>query len=335
VATQNQIVNGQQFAIGSPQWYAAQQADTVRRQGVAGTAAGTGEANYLAELSPSLQGLYSAAGLNGPSVSMGAIPDTVSGGGTGVAGTVGYQAPAESAINPAQVDSSGLTSAETSQYNPTAQIAPLDLAASDNAAFATAKDQAARTAQASMTGLQQALAARGMGGAGYEAGQIGNTLATAANTIGEAGRTKAIEDANLTAQGNLANLGAQVTQRGQDIGAQQATAGRALQGKEAAYSGGITQRQQDMAAQEEQANRQAEEAGTAFQGGISQRAQDIGANEAAYSGQIAQRGQDIGAAESAASLAQQQAALKSSNTLAILRSVLGGGPPANAGAYVY
>ena len=339
MAMQTINIGGQQYVPGSPEAQAAQNAYTVQQTGVGGTAAGTGEANYLNELSPSLMGLYSAVGLGGSSgYGAGAIPGSVayptSGGGSG-GGSVSLAMPG-SVTAPSDVSSSGLTSGETSTYNPTATIAPLNLAASDNAAFANAKDEAGQTAAASMRGLTQALAARGMGGAGYEGGQIGNVLATAADTTGQATRAKAIEDANLTAEGNVANLGAQVTQRGQDIGAQQGAASRALAGKEAAFSGDIAQRQQTLSAAEEDANRQAEAASTAYGGSISQ--EEAAANRAAqaastaYGGAVTQRQQDIGAAESAAELAQRQAQLKSTNTLAILQSVLGGG---RGGAYAY
>ena len=337
MAMQTINIGGQQYVPGSPEAQAAQNAYTVQQTGVGGTAAGTGEANYLNELSPSLMGLYSAVGLGGSSgYGAGAVPGRVAYPTSGGGGSTASLAMPGSVTAPSDVSSSGLTSGEQGTYNPTATIAPLNLAASDNAAFANAKDQAGQTAQASMTGLQQALAARGMGGAGYEAGQIGNTLATAANQIGAAGRAQAIEDANLTAEGNVANLGAQVSQRGQDIGAQQGAASRALAGQEAAYSGDIAQRQQTLSAAEEDANRQAEAASTAYGGSISQ--EEAAANRAAsaansaYGGAVTQRQQDISAAEQAAELAQQQAQLKSTNTLAILQSVLGGG---RGGAYAY
>ena len=305
---QSQIVNGSTYTPYSPEWYQAQQADTIRRQGVAGTAAGTGEANYLSALSPSLQGLYSAAGLGGRSSTTTGMPSEIGypGGGGGSA-----------SFGADPVSSSGLTGQPSTVSSPTATIAPLNFDAANNAAFATAKDQAAKTASASMLGLNQALGARGMGGAGYEAGQVGNTLGREANTIGEAGRAQAINETNLRARAAEANLGAQVTQRGQDIGARESAANRALAGSEAAFSGGIAQRGQTIGANEAAANLAAERAAGQF------------------SGNIAQRGQDIQSAESAANLAQQAAALKSQNTLAILRSVLGGGPAPNAGAYVY
>lgn len=305
-----QIINGKPFEQYTPEWYAAQQGDTVQRQGVAGTAAGRGEANYLAELTPSLAGLYAASGGGGSSrATSGGVPSTVS--------YPGGQFPSNA--RPDQVSSAGLTAGTAGPSSPTATIAPVDFSKANTAAFATAKDQAAKTAQASLLGLNQALRARGFGGAGYEAGQIGNTLANVANSVGEAGRSEAVHEADLGARAAEDNLNASVAQRGQDIGERQSSADRSLRGAEAAFSGGISQRGQNMGADEAAAARDAARA------------------DAAYSGSIAQRGQDINAAEAAANLAQSQATLKSQQTLAILRQVLGAGngPSPNAGQYVY
>ncbi len=326
-----QIINGQSYEPYTPAWYAAQDANKVHQAGVSGTAGGTGEANYLNALSPSLQGLYRSMGLStdGSFGSSSTSPSTVAYGGsstnTAMPATTNY-----GGFSGDPVSSKGLTS-DAISTTPTATIGPLDLAKSDTAAFATAKDQAAQTAGASMTGLQQALAGRGMGGAGYEGGQIGQTLGREANTIGAAGRQQAVTDANLTAQGNLANLQAGVTQRGQDISAKQSDAARALTAAEDAYSGGIAQRGQDIGGRESAAG---------FD--VSQRGQDIGARQSdaalaaekagtAYSGAITQRGQDIQQQEAAATRAQQAATLRSQQTLAILQSVLGN----KGGAYAY
>lgn len=331
-ASNSQIFNGQTYPMYSPEWYAAQSADKVRQAGVAGTAEGTGEANYLSALSPSLQALYRSMGIGGSSGGGYGTSSTSVPGSVGYSGTTSRPTPGATSYGFGggdPVSSAGLKS-ESIGTSPTATIGPLDLSKSDTAAFATAKDQAAKTAGASMTGLQQALASRGLGGAGYEAGQIGNTLGREANTIGEAGRTQALNDARLTAEGNLANLSAGVTQRGQDIGSKQSDAARALQAAEAIYSGGIAQRGQDIGARE-----------AAGQLDVSQRSQTIGANESAdrlaaeeagtaYSGGITQRGQDIQQQEAAASLAERQAALKSQQTLSILQSILGHKGPSYA-----
>lgn len=120
------------------------------------------------------------------------------------------------------------------------------LQASDDAAFAKAKDEAANTANAALQGLQGTLQSRGMGGAGYEAGQIGNTVVNAADQIGEASRQNAqtkyqqnLDRANVETQ-------AEVAQRGQDLGAEQGMLGSQL-----------TARGQDISAAEADANRRA------------------------------------------------------------------------------
>lgn len=99
------------------------------------------------------------------------------------------------------------------------------LEAANAAVFGRAKDQAAQTAQASLAGLRQVLQQRGMGGGGYEAGQIGQTLAREANTIGEAGRSQAEKLADLQQRAAEVEYQGGITQRGQDIQGQLGAAG--------------------------------------------------------------------------------------------------------------
>lgn len=54
--------------------------------------------------------------------------------------------------------------------------------------FGAGKDRAAQIANSSLTGLSSALAARGMGGAGYEAGQVGKIAGTAEGAVSAANR---------------------------------------------------------------------------------------------------------------------------------------------------
>lgn len=151
------------------------------------------------------------------------------------------------------------------------------LQGADNAAYATAKDQAAGTANAALTGLSGALAARGMSGGGYEAGQIGGTLSREANTIGEASRQNAEMRYNQALSTAEQQAQMDTEQRGQDINAT------------------ATARGQDLAA----------------------RGQDIGASSAARGQNVnygiaslgnatAQRGQNVGYAESQNNLALQR-----------------------------
>lgn len=109
------------------------------------------------------------------------------------------------------------------------------LDAADSAAFGHAKDQAAQTASAAITGLSGELQRRGMGGAGYEGGQIGGTLSREANTIGEASRAEATNRAGVAQHVADENYTGGIAQRGQDIGSE-----------DAKFSGGIAQRGQDI-----------------------------------------------------------------------------------------
>jgi hypothetical protein len=98
--------------------------------------------------------------------------------------------------------------------------------ASRAATFARTKDNAANTARASLTALTGELQARGMGGAGYEGGQIGSTLAREANTIGEGDRQQAEEELRRAAE--VANMQYQggIAQRGQNLSTQSQNANR-------------------------------------------------------------------------------------------------------------
>lgn len=126
---------------------------------------------------------------------------------------------------------------------PTAQIpnvAPIDNTAAHAAAFGRAKDEAGNTANAALTGLTGELQRRGLGGAGYEAGQIGHTLARDANQIGAASRAEAESsfqekqrEAELNYQGSISqrgqDIGRETTLRGQDLSAGTAARGQDLQ----------------------------------------------------------------------------------------------------------
>ncbi len=144
----SQTINGQSYEMFTPQWYAAQDANKVHQAGVSGTAGGTGEANYLDALSPSLQGLYRSMGLSSGTGTSGtsstSTPSTVNYGGTGSTSTAMPSAVNYSGFGGAPVSSKGLTS-DAISTSPTQTIAPLDLSKADTAAFATAKDQANNT----------------------------------------------------------------------------------------------------------------------------------------------------------------------------------------------
>lgn len=173
-----------------------------------------------------------------------------------------------------------------------------------NAAFAQAKDQAARTAQAALRGLSGQLAARGMGGAGYEAGQIGREVVRGANTIGEASRAQAIQAAELAQRAAELNYTGGITQRGQDLSAGSARDSLLAQLALGEYQGGISQRGQDMSQAANRDSLSLQQALAEYQGGLTQRGQDLssqqaynallaGLAETEFSGGISQRGQDL------------------------------------------
>lgn len=120
--------------------------------------------------------------------------------------------------------------------------------AANAAAFGQAKDAAANTARASLNALQGELTRRGLTGGGYEAGQIGNTLANESNQLGRviAGQAqnqyeRAAQIANEEYQGEL-------NQREQNIGVNEANAARAQQQQQMQLQAGMARQQQLMQA---------------------------------------------------------------------------------------
>lgn len=63
-----------------------------------------------------------------------------------------------------------------------------DSTAASAAVFARGKDRAAQIGQSSLRGLSDSLSARGVGGAGYEAGQVGKVAGQAESAVGMANR---------------------------------------------------------------------------------------------------------------------------------------------------
>lgn len=80
--------------------------------------------------------------------------------------------------------------------------------------FGRGKDQAAQIAQSSLTGLSSALSSRGMGGAGYEAGQVGKIAGTAEGAVSAANRdTTEMELGAATHAADQNFQGAELTQQ--------------------------------------------------------------------------------------------------------------------------
>lgn len=212
-----QIIGGQSYQMYSPQWYAAQDANKVQQAGVDGKAAGTSagtairskfEAQFpgwappnpgsgYGASNPALQGLMDFAN-GGYGSSSSSSSSGSSGGSTGGLNTT----------IPAQASANGPSGAQED--------------AARSATFARTKDNAANTANASLNGLSEALGARGMTGGGYEAGQIGGTLAREANTIGEGDRQQAESELDHAQHRADEQFQGEIAQRGQDLAAQNA-----------------------------------------------------------------------------------------------------------------
>lgn len=93
-------------------------------------------------------------------------------------------------------------------------------AAMDSANFSRAKDQVGDTANAAIQGLQRAMAARGIApGSSIEGAQLGSIYDKGLGELADVSRQNAITDTQTATDLAKANLGAAVTERGQDIGA--------------------------------------------------------------------------------------------------------------------
>ena len=236
-----QLINGQSYVIGTPAWQAAEKANEIATAGTAGTAAGTQGANALAALTPSLQGLFAATGVTGE---------------TGISG--GGASPIPAPATPIDSMPSAATPASavpSVSYDPSAS-----LAGAHAAAFGTAKDEAAQTAAGSLSALQGTLAARGMGGAGYEAGQIGQVLGNEANTIGAASRSEAQDAADLATHAADENYTGGITQRGQTLSSNEAANANQTSRDTANLSSQVAERGQTISAQQGQAQLALEQA---------------------------------------------------------------------------
>lgn len=298
---QQQIINGQSYAMYTPAWYDAQHAEAQRRAKAMGQAAGntTKTANDTAGLPPlgapltsgvdssytappsvtppSLTGLTAAAAGNSaiPGVSMpmgGANPPTSGGSSSTSSPTIG---------------GSGTAASDSSAY---AHLAPVDTTAAETASFNKAKDTVGQTTAGSLTGLRSALASRGMLGSGLEERGTTAAITAGAGQLGDVSRQQAVTRADEAQKNAQANFEGDITQRGQD------------------FSSADTRRGQDF---------QKEEAGNTLAGSLA-----LGT----YNGQIAQRGQDITAKSEQQRIAMEQAQLAAqqrSTSLAGLSAALG------------
>lgn len=168
-----------------------------------------------------LQGLTGAPGAAG----------TPGGGGTGVASVGGGVAPGGS---PGGGISGGAN---------IAAIAPPDSSAATNAAFAGAKDQAGQLSRASLTSLNDELGASGMVGSGAQVQGTRDIIQSGAGQVGQASRDLAGKKADQAADFAKTTYQGELTQRGQNIQAQQAQAQLALQTNNANWQHQMQQQQ--------------------------------------------------------------------------------------------
>lgn len=199
-----QIIGGQSYAMYSPQWYEAMDANKVHKAGVAGTAANTfaNAANpALAGLQSSLAGMFGGAGGGATGTSGGSAFGTGSSVGTNGAGTSGVSGGA-----------------------PVGQLQLPDQSGKTNAIYATAKDQVGKSGRASVTALRDELGATGALGGGAEVQGTRDIIANAAGDLGQVSRDQAGKQADLSADFAKTNYAGGITQRGQDVSASEAQA---------------------------------------------------------------------------------------------------------------
>ena len=113
--------------------------------------------------------------------------------------------------------------------NPGKYVAPIqmpDTTATTNAAFGRAKDQAGALARSSLDSLSGELGAQGMLGGGAQAQGAADILSGATNTMGKEISSEAGQTAGMAADFAKTGYEGSITQRGQDIQAQEAAAAR-------------------------------------------------------------------------------------------------------------
>jgi hypothetical protein len=112
-------------------------------------------------------------------------------------------------------------------------IAFPDTTAATDAAFARAKDRTGQNVRASLTGLSENLASRGLMGGRLEGGARGEVIGRAGSGLNEVIREQAIQDALGAQRRASEEFQGRITQRGQDIQVAQSAneqRNRALQG---------------------------------------------------------------------------------------------------------
>jgi hypothetical protein len=235
----DQIINGQHYEQYSPQWYEAMRQDKIRNAQTTGTAAGSGAKSAL----DALGGLVGA-----DTGGTGGTPT-----GTGASGAAGAPMPGL----PPHIGGGGdlpsygsFDSGGSTAMAPHAQLDQATVDAANSAAFGRAKDQVGETTTGALSGLRSALASRGMLGSGGEYRGTAAIATKGQQQLGDVARERAIHDSDQSADVAKANLGADVTQRGQDISSSVSKRGQNMDYTLGGRGQDITQRGQDIQAQE-------------------------------------------------------------------------------------
>lgn len=213
-------------------------AGITKAAGAKGTAAGTAGGEAL----KALNSIYSGA--TNPSTSSSSSSSSGSQTGAGTLDRIQFPSgPASQTFN------LGGTGAAANLPPPVAFDAP-SFAAAEAAAFNRAKDKVGESAQGALTGLRSSLGARGLLGSGVEGRQTASVFNEGQQQLGDVGRAQAIDAANQAQKNAELTYSGGITQRGQNLTAQQAANALAAQLRMADYSGQITQRGQDLAARQ-------------------------------------------------------------------------------------
>jgi hypothetical protein len=199
-----QIIDGIQYQMYSPAWYAAMDAKKVK----AGTTAGAASKAYAEAAMPdSLKGL------------LGSVSGALSGGGLPGGGTAATGAGFSSGSG------SGLAGSAAGQG--LARVGGLqlpDMSAATDAAFATAKDKSGKIARSSIDSMRGELGATGNLGGGAEVQGVRDVINNAAGVEGQAARDISMKQADIGADFAKTKYSGDIAQRGQDVSAQEAAA---------------------------------------------------------------------------------------------------------------
>lgn len=238
--TKGQIIGGQMYKMYSPEWYAARDAQKIQQAGVSGQAAGTAAGAGITTLREAVPDLFGGGGTSSSkSTSTGtssgsSVPRVSFPSGSGSVGGVGGGG----------VPMPGGGSVPSSMP----RITPTDTSAADAAIFARAKDTVGDVSRGSITALRSALAGRGQLGGGGEFRGTSSIIERGMGELGDVARELAIQSSERGQERAALEFQGGITQRGQDLSAQQAANALAARLAEVAYQGEITQRGQDLAA---------------------------------------------------------------------------------------